>query len=112
MKYILVVILSCLLISCNQSEIKELKKENSSLSFDMMKMEKKIKLLEELNEALLRENKEMLQDLQEIQVYASSASSHASSSVFWYGESEFHFTNSIKQIENDFNNIIYITSKY
>ena len=54
----------------------------------------------------------MLQDLQEIQVYASSASSHMSNAIFWYGESKFHFTNSIKQIESDFNNIIYITSKY
>ena len=108
MKHILVIILSFLLISCNQSEVKELKKENSSLSFDIMKMEKRIRLLEDLNEGLHRENKEMLQDLQEIQVYASSASSHMSNAIFWYGESKFHFTNSIKQIESDFNNIIYI----
>ena len=39
MKHILVIILSFLLISCNQSEVKELKKENSSLSFDIMKMD-------------------------------------------------------------------------
>ena len=112
MKHILVVMLSYLLVSCNQSEVKELKKENSSLSFDIRKMESRIKLLEDLNEGHLRENKEMIQDLKEIQVYASSASSHISNAIFWYGESKFHFTNSIKQIESDFNNIIYITSKY
>lgn len=100
------------LSSCGKTKIEGLERENEQLKY-------RIKSLEDINEGLMEENQvknrkmeEMIIDFHDILLHASNASSNASSASFWYGNSEFHFRNSIDDMEDDFNAIVSIASKY
>ena len=106
-------LLAILAFSCNKEKIADLEFENSDLQQKVELLERQVKILEFENDRKTDILNEMKVDMDRIQIYARSASDHASSASFWAQSGDsFLYRSEIEQRASDFESIVHIASKY
>ena len=110
---VLALVIPLLHISCNQGRIEELESEKDQLEESVYLLKSQIESLESNIDLLRSQIANMRRDMIIINNCASEASTNASTAAYWAENGNtFLFQSCLRNMSNNFDEIVNITSKY